>query len=77
MNRLNQFFRTLYSSPSLIWKAAAGLSFLGLGLFALVVPTFMAGLSDMTRYGFSGLLMLYGVFRLFTFYMEYKNAERE
>ncbi|MBL0309444.1 MAG: DUF308 domain-containing protein [Bacteroidetes bacterium] len=77
MNRLNQFFRKVYSSPSLIWKAGIGLLFIVLGLAIIFYPAFANALSETARYSFSALLVFYGLFRLVTFYMEYKNDDAE
>lgn len=77
MNGLNEFMRKLFSHPSLIWKATAGLLFTILGLVILLSPDFAGGLSDMTRMGFAGLMILYGLFRLVTFYLELKNTGDE
>ena len=77
MNQLNQFFKKLYSSPSLLWKAGAAMMFLVLAIAILFVPSLTIGFTDGLRYGFAGLLVMYGLFRLFTFYSEYKRMEDE
>jgi hypothetical protein len=76
MNKFNQFFRTLYTHPGLMWKFGAGFIFVLMGLVLLLVPKFTYGLEDSTKYGFVGLLLVYGFFRLVTFYIELKNIEK-
>ena len=73
MNKINQFFRTLYTRPGLMWKFGAGFIFLTMGLVLLFVPKLTYGLEDGTKFGFIGLLILYGFFRLVTFCIEFKN----
>lgn len=77
MNNLNSFFARLYSRPSLLWKACAGVLFLGLAIAMFVVPSFINGLDKGTRLGFAFLLLVYGGFRLSTFYVEYKRRDDE
>jgi hypothetical protein len=77
MNNVNNFFRKLYSSPPLIWKAGAGLMFVGLALAILFMPSLINGLTDNSRFAFAGLLGIYGMFRLMTFYTEYKRIEND
>ena len=77
MDSLNQFFKKLYSNPSLMWKAGAGVMFLTLSLVIIFSPNLIDGLTNNSRYAFSGLLAVYGVFRLMTFYGEYKRLEDE
>jgi hypothetical protein len=77
MLKLNVFFRKLYSNPSLIWKAGAGLLFTSLSLAMFLVPTFINGLDKGTRIGFAFLLLIYGLFRLSTFYVEYNRRDNE
>lgn len=76
MNKINQFFRRLYTQPSLIWKLGAGFIFVTMGLVLLFVPKLTYGLENGTKYGFIGLLILYGFFRLVTFYIEFKNSNK-
>jgi hypothetical protein len=73
MDGLNRFFRRIYSNPSLLWKAGAGILFLALGVAMFVVPSFIQGLEKGTRVAFAVLLLIYGLFRFSTFYVEYKR----
>ncbi len=77
MSDLNNFFKTLYRSPSMIWKGGAGLLFLCMGVATLVSPSFNIGLEGGAAYAFSGLLVLYGLFRLWGCYAEYKTPRDE
>ena len=71
------FYKKIFSNPSLIWKAAAGTMFLGLAVVIAFVPSLTEGLTNNTRYAFGGLLTIYALFRLGTFYAEYKRLEDE
>ncbi len=73
MDKLNEFFRVIYSNPMLIWKAGAGMIFTGFALALFFMPSLSSGLGDGTARLFAGLLLLYGLYRLFTFYADYKN----
>jgi hypothetical protein len=77
MDNINNFFRKLYSNPALVWKAVAGLLFVGLSLAMFFAPTFINGLDKGTRIGFAFLLLIYGLFRLSTFYIEYNRKSDE
>lgn len=77
MNPINNFFKTLYSHPSLIWKAGAALIFIGLSLGIYFTPALVREMDESTRKGFSALLLVYGLFRLLTFYTEYKTVKRD
>ncbi|MCW5907028.1 MAG: hypothetical protein KIS94_04160 [Chitinophagales bacterium] len=77
MANLNEFFRKLYSNPSLLWKASAGLLFLGLAVAMFVSPNLVQGLEKSTRITFAVLLLVYGLFRLSTFFVEYKRLNDE
>lgn len=77
MDGINRFFRKLYSNPSLLWKGGAGVLFLALALVIIFVPKFTQGLEKSTRIAFSALLVLYGLFRLSTFYVEYNRKGDE
>ncbi len=76
MNR-NSFVQKIFNSPALIWKAGAGLMFVGLAIAIAFVPSLTDGLDKTTRYSFGGLLTVYGLFRLGTFYAEYKRMGNE
>lgn len=76
MNPINHFFFTLYSHPSLIWKVGAALIFIGLAFGIFFTPSLVREMDDSTRKGFSALLLVYGIFRLLTFYTEYKKVKR-
>lgn len=68
----------LVANPSLLWKAIASFVFIGLAIAFLVLPKIMVGEVDaFTRYGFGGMLMAYGSFRLYMFYSEYRNLDNE
>ncbi len=73
----NKFFKKLYSSPTMLWKAGAGLMFFCLSLGIAFVPSLSLGLIDNSRYMFAGLLMMYALFRLYSCYAEYKSYEDE
>ncbi len=77
MNGLNNFFKVFYRSPSMIWKGGVGLVFTGLGIATLFLPSFDLGLETGSRYGFGGLLLFYGAFRLWSCYAEYKSVSNE
>ena len=67
MDKFNKFFRKVYSSPLIMWNGTAALIFIFIGLTVMLVPSVMGG--DATiRYGFGGMLTVYGVFRFWTFY---------
>ncbi|MFN8288336.1 MAG: hypothetical protein U0V74_16385 [Chitinophagales bacterium] len=72
MDKLNAFFRIVFSNPMLIWKAGAGLVFMGFGLAMFFMPG-LSGLGDGTTKLFAGLLFLYGAYRMVTFYVDYKS----
>jgi hypothetical protein len=73
MDNSNKFFKTLYSSPSLLWKAGAGLIFFFLSIALVVNPSLTGGLTDNTRWMLGGVMMLYALFRFYSFYAEYKS----
>lgn len=77
MNRSNQFFKRLYSRPSLLWKACAGIMFFALALVILFIPSITGNLDDNTRYAFAGVLIVYALFRFGTFYAEFKRDSDE
>ncbi len=77
MERPNQFFRKLYSSPSLLWKVGAGILFIVLALILFFAPSLAYGIKEKTKDLFSFLLLLYGFFRLSTFYVEYNRKDDE
>lgn len=77
MNGINLFFKILYSNPSLLWKAGAAFIFLTMALVIALVPSLGYGLDESTRWSFIALLALYGAFRFFTFYNEYKKVKNE
>ena len=77
MDNLNKFFAKLFSRPALLWKAGAGILFVGLAIAMFVVPSFINGLDNGTRLGFAFLLLIYGAFRFSTFYIEYNRKEDE
>ena len=77
MNKSNQFFKKIYSSPSLLWKACAGVLFLGLAIVILFVHSLTGNIGNSTRYSFAGLLIVYALFRFGTFYVEFKREDRD
>ena len=76
MNR-DSFIQKIFRSPGLIWKAGAGLLFIGLAVAIAFVPSLTDNIDKSTRYAFGGLLTVYGLFRLGTFYTEYKRMNNE
>lgn len=76
MDSLNNFFRKLYTNPALLWRGGAGLVFFCLGFAMFFMPN-LTGLDTTPRAAFSGLLVLYGAFRLGGFYTSYKNLDNE
>jgi len=77
MEDLNKFFKKLYQSPSMLWKAGAGLIFFCFSLAILVKPMLFAGFADSTRYMLAVLMMLYALFRFYGCYVEYKSYRDE
>ena len=67
MDKLNQFFRKVYSSPLVMWNGTAAVIFLVIGLTVMLVPSVM-GADATIRFGFGSMLTIYGLFRLWTFY---------
>lgn len=77
MTNLNDFFQKLYANPSLLWKGGAGVLFIGLAIAMFVLPSLVQGLEKNTRIGFAVLLLVYGLFRISTFFAEYKRLNNE
>ncbi len=77
MDNLNQFFKKLYATPSLLWKAGAGFIFFCFSIGILVVPSLSLGFTESSRYLFAGLMFLYSLFRFYSCYAEYKTYEDE
>jgi len=77
MDKFNQFFRKLYSTPSLLWKAGASLLFISLAVIIFFTPNLIYGLSTSSRNLFSIIMLCYGLFRLAGFYTEYKSLRDE
>ena len=75
MDDLNKFFKKVVSSGALMWKGCAALLFMCIGLAVLLVPSLTAGAEPKLRSGVGGLITAYGIFRLWTFYMEYKRLD--
>lgn len=64
----------------LLWKGAAGLLFIGLAVLLLFAPRIINGavnLDSGTRNSFGALLLVYGIYRLATFYTEYNSLKDE
>ncbi len=74
---LNKFFKRLYSSPSMIWKAGAGLVFFCLSLLLIFKPSFNLGLTGGSRLMLGALMMAYALFRFYGCYAEYKSYDDE
>lgn len=78
MKTKKPFLIRLVANPSLLWKAIASVVFISLAIAFLVLPSIMVGEVDaFTRYGFGGMLLAYGSFRLYMFYGEYRNLDDE
>jgi len=73
MNSFNKFFRKLYSTPSLLWKAGAAVIFFFFSLAIYFMPNLTLGFTDGSRLMFAALLFVYSLFRFYTFYAEYKS----
>jgi hypothetical protein len=56
----------------MMWNGAAALIFIFLGLAILLFPSVMRGDNTM-RFGFGGMIAIYGLFRLWTFYTGIKG----
>ena len=69
----NKFFKKLYNSPSMLWKAGAGLIFLCFSIAIAFVPSLSLGLIGNYRSMFAGLMLLYAIFRFYSCYAEYKS----
>ena len=67
MNKLNEFFRKVYSSPAIMWVGSVALIFSVIGVAILLVPSVTGGDSTI-RFGLGGMLTVYGLFRFWTFY---------
>jgi len=74
MDKLNKFFRKVYSSPAIMWKGCAALIFVTIGLAILAVPSLTGGPLSL-RLSFGGLITVYGLFRFWTFYMDIKGLD--
>ena len=74
MDRVNKFFRKVYSSPAILWKGFATLIFITIGLAILIVPSLTGG-DNTIRTGFGGMITVYGLYRFWTFYMDVKNLD--
>lgn len=59
----------------LLWKAGAGLVFIAFSLAMFFIPQLGNGLNENTKAIFAGLLLLYGLYRLVTFYLDYRNIK--
>jgi len=77
MDDLNRFFKILFSSPAMLWKAGVGVIFFGLGLGVIFMPGLSLGLVPSSRYAFAGLMLLYSLFRFYGVYAEYKSYRDE
>lgn len=77
MDKLNDFFKTLYSNPALMWKAGAGFLFLTIGLVIFFLPSLLGQIEDSKRLLIAAFIGGYGLFRLVTFYVEYKQVKND
>lgn len=77
MSSLNEFFRRLYSNPALIWKAGAGLVFLSIALAVYFIPSLLGNVDEGKRTLAAVFIGAYGLFRIVTFYVEYKQVQNE
>ena len=74
MDRINDFFKKVYSHPSTLWKGCFALLFISIGIAILILPSLTGG--DMTiRTGFGGMITVYGLYRFWTFYMDVKGLD--
>lgn len=77
MNSINNFFRILYTNPYLLWRVVAGILFLLLAIVILLIPRITNGIDNNTKNIFTAFLFIYAIFRLATFYMEYKRIDKD
>lgn len=77
MNKLNDFFKFLYSHPALMWKAGAGLLFVSIAFAIFFIPSLLGDVDDSKKLLFTIFVGGYGLFRLVTFYVEYKQMKNE
>ncbi len=79
MNKGNNtgFFRRVLGSPMVLWKGLMGLLLVGLALAIIFFPQIVGNADKATRNTFAGLMIIYGLFRLATFYADYQNVRRE
>lgn len=77
MTDINVFFRKVFSNPSLLWKGGASLIFIVLSFIIAFVPSVTGNIASSSRYSFAFLLVVYGLFRGYTFYSEYKTLKDE
>lgn len=78
MNTKKPLIVKLFAQPALLWKAAAAIIFISLAAVFLLYPSIVGSeLDNTTRYGFGGLLLIYGLFRLSMFYAEFKKLNHD
>lgn len=74
---MQDFFKRVMKSPMLIWKLSAGVVFAGIGLVLLMAPNVILGTIDKSSLAttriFAGLILIYGSYRLVTFYVDLKS----
>lgn len=70
------FVQLLGKHPTLLLKLITSSLFITLGL-TIVSGVLDLGSGDNARYLYGGLILVYGFFRLFTFYTEYKDRTNE
>jgi hypothetical protein len=74
MSNLNDFFRKMYSSPSLLWGGMAAVIFIVLGLAIMIMPS-LTGFEPRTQFGLGGILIVYGLYRFWSFYSGIKDRD--
>lgn len=70
------FVQLLGKHPTLLLKLITSSVFISLGI-SIVSGFLDLGSGANTRYLYGGLILVYGFFRLFTFYTEYKDRTNE
>lgn len=69
-NRPN-IFSKLLSSPLMLLKAVASLVFITVAIYIFV----QFGVKDLSLFGFGCVIFVYGIWRFYTFYADFKRLE--